>query len=79
VDPGQIAQVFEVRSGMSGPCVICEQWRPSDPREYTVEALINHMLGHGLELLHIGQETVWGRDENPSQVTAAILGQRDPG
>jgi hypothetical protein len=39
------------------------------------EENVNHYLGHGYKLLHVGQET--GRDDRdqPFQITAAVLGK----
>jgi hypothetical protein len=34
----------------------------------------NHLLGHGLKCLHVGQETTRDRDGNLWQVTVAVFG-----
>lgn len=68
-------KIYEIRSDVWMACEICSEGVGSGGMELG-EALperVNHMLEHGLKLLHVGTETTTGPDGEPWQVTVAVL------
>ena len=72
-----VKRVVEIRSEVTGG--VC----PHCGRVYTedqpglgseLEKRINHLLGHGFKILHVGQETGTDYKGDPYQATVAILG-----
>lgn len=71
----EVSKVVHLSSSVVGPCPYCGQG-------HSVEAdlgeRINHYLGHGLKLLHVGTETSWvaeGVKERVWHNTVAVLGK----
>ena len=69
----KIQKTVELSSDVIGGCVHCGE-RPCGPNADLGEQ-INHYLGHGYKLLHVGQQTTTGGDGKPWQSTIAILGK----
>ena len=68
-----IKQVVEVLSSHGFGCPYCDF---KDSGDWEIGSRVNHLLGHGLVLLHVGQQTDWGRDDTAWQTTVAVLGEK---
>lgn len=70
-----VVEVIEVFSDRGGPCPICDE--PLDRglgfNDDWLAPQVNHLIGHGMRLLHIGQVTRTGSDELV-QASTAVLG-----
>jgi hypothetical protein len=70
-----VKKVVQVRSNESGSCEECLGPTSADAFSDTIADAINHYIGHGFRLLHIGQETILDSDGEPAQRTVALLGK----
>ena len=71
-------RVHQVKSSEVVQCPVCDRLPEEargmhDGEELVVQ--VNHMLGHGWKLLHVGQETSTGMDGDVWQQTTAVLGE----
>lgn len=71
-------QVIQILSDVSGPCAICGDGIGFSNFDEAFEKQINHYLGHGCRLLHVGQESSTDGEGNPYQRTTAVLGVPTP-
>jgi hypothetical protein len=67
-----VKEVVEVSSSFWKTCKYCSALKLS---EDSVEAQVNHYLGHGLKLLHIGTESSRTDEGAIWQSTVAVLGK----
>jgi hypothetical protein len=68
-----IREVIQLSSNIRKPCSHCSTGPGLDD---DVGEGINHYLGHGFRILHVGQETQWAPDGKQLwHVTVAILGK----
>ena len=67
--------VVTVSSNVIEACPLCAEppFNFSTPASDSVAERINHFLGHGYKLLHVGQQTETGPDGDPWQTTVAVL------
>lgn len=67
-----IKQVVEITKSLSKHCPECE-WFPQEGDDF--DDRVNHYLGHGFVLLHVGEQTSHDRDGKPWREAIAILGR----
>ena len=67
-----VKEVVQVTSSFWKCCKYCSALKMS---EDSVEAQVNHYLGHGLKLLHIGTESSRSPEGEVWQSTVAVLGK----
>ena len=67
----KVKRVIHLSSDEWEGCPHCQEWSSKDK---DLGEVINHYLGHGYELLHVGQETTRDMDGNPWQKTVAVMG-----
>jgi len=67
-----VKEVVEVSSSFWKTCKYCSALKLS---EDSVEAQVNHYLGHGLKLLHIGTESSRTDEGKIWHSTVAVLGK----
>lgn len=65
-------EVVEVSSSFWKTCKYCSALKLSDD---SVEAQVNHYLGHGLKLLHIGTQSSRTAEGEIWLSTVAVLGK----
>ena len=67
-----VKEVVEVSSSFWKTCKYCSALKLSDD---SVEAQVNHYLGHGLKLLHIGTESSRTDEGEIWHSTVVVLGK----
>jgi hypothetical protein len=67
-----VKEVVEVSSSFWKTCKYCSALKLSDD---SVEAQVNHYLGHGLKLLHIGTQSSRTAEGEIWLSTVAVLGR----
>ncbi|MDR3675263.1 MAG: hypothetical protein P4N24_07215 [Acidobacteriota bacterium] len=67
-----VKEVVEVSSSFWKTCKYCSALKLSDD---SVEAQVNHYLGHGLKLLHIGTQSSRTAEGEIWLSTVAVLGK----
>jgi hypothetical protein len=79
MESGPFTKIISVHSHESGGCPICRADMADDLKDPSLmfDAQVNHLLGHGLVLLHVGQQTE--ADPQPTEIyvyqgTVAVLG-----
>ena len=67
-----VQEVVQVSSSFRKCCKYCSALKMSQD---TIEDQVNHYLGHGLKLLHIGTESSRTPEGEVWQSTVAVLGK----
>lgn len=67
-----VTEVVQVSTSFWKCCKYCSALKMS---EDSLEEQVNHSLGHGLKLLHLGTESSRTPDANVWQSTVAVLGK----
>jgi hypothetical protein len=72
-----VSKIVEVSSSIfAGGCPICHAWPKSVAAgDESISPRVNHLLEHGLILLHVGQQTTNDLDGRPWHSTVAVLGR----
>ena len=73
MDLTDVKEVVQVSSSFWKCCKYCSGLKLS---EDSVEEQVNHYLGHGLKLLHIGPESSRTAEGEQWHSTVAVLGKR---
>jgi hypothetical protein len=66
-------EVYKVSSGVSQKCPACSEFLEGRP---FWERSVNHVLGHGWRLLHVGSEAEHDNDGKTIHFTVAVLGKQ---
>jgi hypothetical protein len=74
-DYKNVKNVVQLSSASRQQCPICQSIPKLSSNDPDVGEQINHYLGHGYKLLHVGQETIDDSNGNPLQTTVAVLGK----
>jgi hypothetical protein len=69
-----IKKTVTVESDTGRPCVECRELVGDHDGQTPISIGINHYLGHGYRLLHVGSQTGHG-DDGPTSRIIAILGK----
>jgi hypothetical protein len=69
--PVATEQIVYVSTGALRTCPFCGESLGLE----RFEESCNHLLGHGLKCLHVGQETGWDGRGNPWHNTVAVFGK----
>jgi hypothetical protein len=70
MDP--VRRIAQIHSDVFGGCPGCEEYSGlSDD----LDERVNHLIGHGWKVLHVGQETTDGMGGEPWQRTTVVLGE----
>jgi hypothetical protein len=72
VEMADVEQIIHISSSVSSNCSVCGQIFPGMDPDFA--EMVNHYIGHGLTLLHIGQETTRDDQGAPWHSTVALLG-----
>ncbi len=75
VDMAGVQEVVYLSTDVSKRCPDCNYF---PDRDADFGETINHHLGHGFTVLHVGQETEGGDGGALWQVTVAVLGRYAP-
>jgi hypothetical protein len=70
-EPIKTALVIHISTNVSRGCPVCRKFSVGGSDDW--EASVNHMLGHGWQLIHVGTETGFGSDHDPAHHTVAVL------
>ena len=70
-------EVIQVFSDVSTGCPRCEEGPAWSDVDWFADQ-VNHLLGHGYRLLHVGQESTAGAEGQPWQRTTAVLAVPTP-
>ena len=73
-DLTHIESTIQVSSNITQGCAECGEREASSVGSDNVSEKVNHYLGHGYQLLHVGSETS-GTDEGLWHSTVAVLGK----
>lgn len=68
-----ITAVFHVSTNGTAACPVCKHFIDTST---FFDAMVNHMIGHGWTVEHIGQETVYDSNHHAHQHTVAVIAQR---
>jgi hypothetical protein len=67
--------LVKVSTNEGRPCPLCNEHLDGTETS-KFELACNHLLEHGLKVLHVGTETIDGHDGNPWHSTVAVFGPK---
>ena len=71
-DATDVEQILTISSTESRGCPICKKKTLDGTMDF--DGAVNHVIGHGWNLLHVGSQDVTGMKGEPYRTTVAVLG-----